>query len=105
MHLPDEVVVRAAFSELRAGERLAVPRFLIARNAGQAGLPVLHYAFSIVLFLLVVSPFFTIVRKQAATEVPAVAVSFKAPTDFLLETPQADMLRSVPQFGERKVTQ
>lgn len=102
--MPDEVIVRAAFGELRASERVAVQPFRIDRKVGQAGLPVLHYAFAIVLVLLVVLPFFAIVRRQSAIEVPAVSVSFQAPTDFLLKTPQADMLSSVPQFGERKVT-
>jgi len=56
------------------------------------------------LAVVVVPRFSVLVRKRPAVGNVSMA-EWKAPTDFLLQTPHADLLRSVPEFGERNVTQ
>jgi hypothetical protein len=101
---PDELLLRTAFDELRTLDRAHVPPF---RSPGQPRSAVLHWTRPLaaaMLALFVVLTFSVLVHKTPAIENVSMS-DWKAPTDFLLQTPHADLLRNVPEFGERNVTQ
>jgi len=99
-------VLRAMFGDLRAAELSRVPAFRVHEGPK----PVLTLrlqpiaAFAIVLF--VITSFVSALRTIPTAEpVPTVTATWEGPTDFLLNTPQMDVLTSVPRFGERTTTQ
>lgn len=101
--MPEDGLLKNAFAELRRAETSSAPRF---RVIGQRSAAVLHWSnlAAAMLALFVVITFSVLVQQgPVVTEVPM--KNWKAPTDFLLQTPQAGLLRDVPQFGERNVTQ
>lgn len=105
MHSPDEVLLRDAFRDLRGNELAAAPRFDGAPASGGEGdrtQSVLHWCAAALLIIGIILPFAFLLRVSPQATVD---LSWKAPTDFLLQTPQADLLRNVPQFGERKTGQ
>lgn len=102
MSLREDDLLRAAFHDLRALELSSIPRFRIARRE-TTRLPYLFRGFAaVILALFVIGTFASFVR--VTTRDAVTLTSWKAPTDFLLETPQIEMLRSVPRFGERNGT-
>lgn len=104
----DDVVLREAFRELRSVERAAAPRFRPRVAAGDRLKPVLHQAFrtlAAAMLTLVIVTTFAMLLRTPSPSTDATLTNWKAPTDFLLQTPQADLLRNVPQFGERTSTQ
>ena len=106
MSSPEEVLLRDAFRELRSLEEVRAPRFRIAHSA-QPAATVLHWTRSIaaaMLTLIIIATFAMLLRTPAPS-IDASITDWKGPTDFLLQTPQADLLRTVPQIGERNSTQ
>jgi hypothetical protein len=102
--------LRAMFSDLRNAELRRVPAFQYADRLQPVGRlkPSLTLqpiaAFAIVLF--VITSFVSALRTIPTAEpVATVTATWEGPTDFLLNTPQMDVLTSVPKFGERTTTQ
>ena len=99
MRSPDDL--RAAFQELRAEERRTAPPFRIAQVGGRDAR---RYTLAIALLLLLVIGAAVLLRRHSPTH-PTVANSistWKAPTDFLLQTPESKLLRTVPTFAVPK---
>jgi len=97
---PDDL--RAAFHELRAEEQRHVPPFRVAQKRVPAP-HYLRYAALVALLLLITSA--ALLRRAATQRRPVSAGSistWKAPTDFLLQTPGSKLLRTVPTFGVPK---
>jgi hypothetical protein len=93
---PDDL--RDAFHELRADEQRKVPPFRLAQTKASAP----HYfRFAVALLLLLVIGAAILIRRQqpARQSLPQSISTWKAPTDFLLQTPESKLLRTVPAFG------
>ncbi|HEY6842820.1 MAG TPA: hypothetical protein VI391_01530 [Thermoanaerobaculia bacterium] len=90
--------LRNAFAELRRVEAAKIPPF---RAAGQARLPVLHrYAFAAIVLLIVIGV--ALLPHRSAPPQPSIT-AWRAPTDFLLQTPGRELLNSVPDLkGKRQ---
>jgi hypothetical protein len=105
---PDDAVLRAAFDDLRAAElTAALPWSAPARVAGRRvtePFSVFRPLAMAALLLVVITSFVANFRTIPGESVPAVTASWEGPTDFLLNTPQKDVLKTVPQFGERSLT-
>ena len=100
MSLLDDDVLRDAFHELRASEIVAAPRFVI--GGGLKPVLTLRPLAAFAVMLLVVLSFVAVI--PPSPEPVIVSATFEAPTDFLLETPQMELLQTVPTFGERNMT-
>ena len=81
--------LREAFAELRRAEAAHVPRFV----AGRRRRPYTALAFAAVV-LLIVLIVAIIPRRPPAPSI----TTWKAPTDFLLQTPGHELLQSVPDL-------
>jgi hypothetical protein len=95
---PDDL--RDAFHELRAEEQRHAPPFRVA----QARVSAPHYLrFAVALLLLLVIGVAMLIRRQPSAPPLRQSIStWKAPTDFLLQTPGSKLLRTVPTFGVPK---
>jgi hypothetical protein len=104
---PEDEVLRAAFGELRAIERGMTPAFQCdARAVARDSVAIAMRGFAAAVLALFVILTCNSIVQSARAPMPSSYVdmtSWKAPTDFLLETPQSDLLKTVPQFGERNV--
>ena len=101
MHSPDDDRLRVAFDDLRARETTRTPSFRRVWSAAmQRGVtPRRRYALVFAgLFLAAVTSVLLLVprREPALVAIPA---QWRGPTDFLLQTPGNDLLRSVPQLA------
>jgi hypothetical protein len=100
---PDDL--RDAFHELRAEEQRGVPPFRASglSSVGGRGRPPLHrrYTFAVATLLLLLIGAAMLIRRQppARHSLPQSISTWKAPTDFLLQTPESKLLRTVPAFG------
>jgi hypothetical protein len=93
---PDDL--RDAFHELRAEEQRGVPPFRVAQTRMSAP----HYfRFAVALLLLLLIGAVMLIRRQPPARPPfrQSISTWKAPTDFLLQTPESKLLRTVPTFG------
>ena len=81
--------LREAFAELRRAEAAHVPRFVVGRRPR----PYTALAFAAVVFLIVL--IVAIIPRRPPT--PPLT-TWKAPTDFLLQTPGRELLQSVPDL-------
>jgi hypothetical protein len=100
----DDNDLRTRFAELRREEDARAPRFTLPSPGGAA--PRLRLARRVALALslagLVACIFFLRLMRQPERLPAKTAISlteWKAPTDFLLETPGRDLLRTVPAIG------
>ena len=96
MHSPDDL--RAAFHELRDQDERQVPPFRVAQAAGRDAR---RYTLAIATLLLLVIGAAVLLRRQPPTQSAAAKSisTWKAPTDFLLQTPESKLLRTTPTFG------
>ncbi len=105
--MPDDSHLRHSFEELRKREAAEAPSFhsvrarTVKRTSARVFLAAAAVLLVVTLSLVIGS------RRQpspasqpAVSTVPITAVSRPAPTDFLLQTPQRNLLRTVPKFGE-----
>jgi hypothetical protein len=102
----DDAVLRVAFRDLRNAELSRVPAFQVDDRLKPVLTPGLQpvAAFAVVLFVL--TSFVSALRTiPTADPVATVTATWEGPTDFLLNTPQMDVLTTVPKFGERTSTQ
>jgi hypothetical protein len=93
---PDDL--RDAFHELRADEQRGVPPFRVSQTRVSAA----HYfRVAVAFLLLLVIGAAVLIRRQppARQSSPQSISTWKAPTDFLLKTPESKLLRTVPAFG------
>jgi hypothetical protein len=103
---PEDEVLRAAFGELRAIERGMTPAFRVSTSEHQPMFAIAMRGFAAAMLAIFVILTCNSIVQTASAPMPSSYVdmtSWKAPTDFLLETPQSDLLKTVPQFGERNV--
>lgn len=101
----DDAGLRAIFGALRHHEQSRAPEFAIeppARSRPARGL-VPRFAFASALILVVIVIATMRHRAQPSAPPPDVVANWKAPTDFLLSTPQIELLKNTPRFGERNV--
>lgn len=98
MSLHEEAVLRAAFHEVRVFDRVRVPAFAVRPSAQRRAPSLLRPLAAALLVLMVLAPFIALLRSDTATDRSAMS-GWTAPTDFLLGTPQAELLRDVPRFG------
>jgi hypothetical protein len=100
--LPSPDDLRDAFRELRAAEQRHLPPF---RLGGAPAPPrrTLRLAFAIAALLIVVVAA-ALLRRASSAQRPAISSisTWKAPTDFLLQTPNAKLMKTVPTFGVPK---
>ena len=100
---PDDL--RDTFHELRAEERLRVPPFRVAQTRVSAPHRVSgpHYLrLAVALLLLLVIGAAVLLRRQPPAHSNQSISTWRAPTDFLLQTPGSKLLRTVPTFGGPK---
>ena len=102
---PDDL--RDTFHELRAEELRQVPPFRasVERRPSSAadGRDARRYTYAVVLLLLLVIGAAMLIRRQPSASPLRQSIStWKAPTDFLLQTPESKLLRTVPTFGVPK---
>jgi hypothetical protein len=86
------------FQELRDEEQRHVPPFRVAQAGGREAR---RYTLAMAMLLLFVIGAAVLLRRHSSTQ-PNAANSistWKAPTDFLLQTPESKLLRTVPSFG------
>jgi len=104
--LPSPDDLRDAFRELRAAEQRHVPpfrRFVERRPSGRRRrAEARRYTFAIAALLLVVAGASLLQRRLTRPVVTTSISSWKAPTDFLLQTPNAKLMKTVPTFGVPK---
>jgi hypothetical protein len=96
---PDDL--RDAFHELRHEERRGVPPF---RAQTRVSAP-RYLRFAVVFAVLLLITATALLRRAAPERRPVNSGSistWKAPTDFLLQTPESKLLRTVPTFGVPK---
>jgi hypothetical protein len=88
--------MRTMFDDLRRQERMHAPKFRLPQPRRAENRPVLRALLTAALVILIVGALILPLRsRRATTDVAA----WKAPTDFLLTTPQSNLLRTVPEFG------
>ena len=98
---PDDLMLRNAFRELRREETSCAPMW----GRATARPPIRHFqALAAAFLVVVVMTTFAVLLRPAPT-IDASLTNWTAPTDFLLQTPQADLLHNVPPFGERNLNQ
>jgi len=87
--------VRGSFAELRRFEGQRAPRFdrMWARSASRRRL---SWAFAFVTLLLIVLTASVLYRSHKTLQ-PAIS-AWRAPTDFLLQTPGRQLLSSIPDL-------
>ena len=96
--------VRNAFAELRHAEAAHVPPFRTvedrrSRLSGQARLPVLHrFVFAAIVLLIAIGV--AILPRHTKPQQASIS-AWRAPTDFLLQTPGRELLESVPDLKGR----
>lgn len=104
MLLREEELLHAAFGELRAIERESTPHWC-AEGLQAVRPPVRPMLWrplaAAMLALFVIITCAAVLRTPTLPQTYVDTTSWKAPTDFLLDTPQSDLLRSTPRFGER----
>ena len=103
MPSPDDL--RDAFRELRAAEQRHVPpfrRLMERRPSGRRRAEARRYTFAIAALLLVVTGASLLQRRLTRPVVTTSISTWKAPTDFLLQTPNAKLMKTVPTFGVPK---
>ena len=84
--------LKNAFAELRRAEMAHVPAFRVAR---QARLPVLHrLAFAWIVLLIVIGVAIIPRHRQPRPSI----TEWRAPTDFLLQTPGRELLNTIPDL-------
>jgi hypothetical protein len=81
--------LRGAFAELRRAETAHVPSFRLRARARR---PYLRFAFAIVLLIAL-----AVVMIPRRAPQPSLS-AWRAPTDFLLQTPGRELLHSVPDL-------
>jgi len=105
--LPSPDDLRDAFRELRAAEQRHVPPFrrLVERRPSgrRRRAEARRYTFAIAALLIVVVAA-ALLRRTSSPQRPAISSisTWKAPTDFLLQTPNAKLMKTVPTFGVPK---
>lgn len=87
--------LRNAFDELRRSEAADVPAFRVAAPRRVARL---RYAFAAIVLLIAIA--IAIVPHHATRQQPSIT-AWRAPTDFLLQTPGRELLNSVPDLKGR----
>ena len=98
MPSPDEL--RDAFRELRDAEQRHVPPFRLGVTPAPRRRE-LGIAFTMAALLIVVVAA-SILHRHVRRPVTASISTWKAPTDFLLQTPNAKLMKTVPTFGVPK---
>ena len=101
---PDEIELRARFDELRREEQARIPAYRPPHHLPKRRPPVrmrFLAAAAMLLIVVAIASWRTSsqrdAQRPAAVEVPS--LQWTAPTDFLLQTPQSDLLRTTPRFG------
>ena len=84
-------ILRNAFDELRRAEAAHVPAFRVATRRSLK----LRYAFAAIVLLIAVAV--AIVPRHSPPQRPSIT-AWRAPTDFLLQTPGRELLSSVPDL-------
>lgn len=96
----DDGALRAQFAALRKVDERAAPAFMLKRPHARPALFVPAWSAASLLLAFAVGAAWLAVRREAPDEALLPAgfhgVSLRTPTDFLLETPGRDLLRSVP---------
>jgi len=82
--------LRSAFAELRRVETARIPAFRVQRRRGRRRSTQLAFA----VVLLIVLALVMIPRRPPQPSISA----WRAPTDFLLQTPGRELLQSVPDL-------
>ena len=100
MPSPDEL--RDSFRDLRDAEQRHVPPFRSLVERRPSGRRRLRYTFAIAALLLVVAGASLLHRRMTRPVTTTSISTWKAPTDFLLQTPNTKLLRTVPTFGMPK---
>jgi hypothetical protein len=100
LHSPDDHEIRALFDGLRRDEAKRIPPYRRPTSAAQSSRPVFLRAITAMLLIAAVG-ILLLRREQPQQPVPNEVASFTwtAPTDFLLDTPQSDLLRTTPRIG------
>ncbi len=98
--LPDDAL-RAGFAALRREEAEQAPPFagLWGRKV-HSGRRRWGWFVATACVLIAAAVFWIRLRQPEPSNTVASITEWKAPTDFLLETPGSELLRSVPRFGE-----
>ena len=103
---PDDL--RDAFHELRAEEQRHAPPFRasVERRPSSAadGRDARRYTYAVAMLMLLMIGAAMLIRRQPPARPPLrhSISTWKAPTDFLLQTPGSKLLRTVPTFGVPK---
>jgi len=104
--LPSPDDLRDAFRELRAAEQRHVPPFrrLVERRPSgrRRRAEARRYTFAIAALLLVIAGASLLHRKLTRPVTTTSISAWKAPTDFLLQTSNAKLMKTVPTFGVPK---
>lgn len=93
----DDRDLRARFAELRRQDALRAPEFagLIRRSR-----PPMFRRMAVAAVCVLVAGLLVLVLYPRRPAPPALSLTqWRSPTDFLLQTPGRDLLRSVPRFG------
>jgi len=98
--LPSPDDLRDAFRELRAADERNVPPFRLS-GAPAPRRRELRIAFAMAALLIVVVAA-SILHRHVRRPVTASISTWKAPTDFLLQTSNAKLMKTVPTFGVPK---
>ena len=104
MPAPDEIELRARFDELRREEQARIPPYRppdrLAKRRPGVRMRFLAAA-ATVLILVAIASWRGSWRRDAPPHAAIDAKPFQwtAPTDFLLQTPQSDLMRTTPRIG------
>ena len=98
--MSDDRDLREAFAQLRESERGAIPPFRVTTRAPRSA-PRLAFA-ALVLILTIAGGLFVVRRtREPQRSVPPADVTlstWRAPTDFLLQTPGRELLSTTPRL-------
>lgn len=105
MHHEPDADLKHQFASLRREEEAQAPRFALPVAPIRRAVPFQKWAAAAVAVLAVAGTLWWLVpwqRDDAARLVDLSSTVLQLPTDFLLETPGRELLRTVPTFGARE---
>ena len=96
----DDSDLRQAFAVLRREEAKAVPAFEAVRARARVGMPRVAPLGTLLVAATVAAAILGVVVSRPGPPPPMAAMGrWIAPTDFLLDTPGREIVRTVPQIG------
>jgi hypothetical protein len=96
---PDDELLRSAFDSLRRADRERVPSFRsVLQRPRQRSRP-FGLALAACALLLVIAASIVLLRRPQTTAVANIDLTWRGPTDFLLDTPGRELGRDLPRIA------